>query len=669
MKRIVSLVLVALMLLAIVPFAAFNAEAATFTHLTNVAKGKTVITSRTNKGIISAYHPINCNTSLTDGKYTGDISGATIANNSWFAFQTYTNTETTGSYGTIGSAIIDLEAAYDLHSVMVHLGNHTTTLTNGTSFTAKADKVEVFVSNNANGPFTYAGTCDTTVNKGNYWARILLDSINARYVKIAITINTPNVGVHYAILDEIEIYTQEHTEIANPVNTTVRIGSFNIAHVGQFTFTKANLDSLANDILSADLDIVGLQEAVCGIFSKGTSNERYIDSVAELKARTGYEYCYYINWDDTSNTGLGIMSRYPIANLGQGTIVKTPIWSISKDGDGAYNSKEYNTVPNYAASEKAGSDFLQFNVNGTIINFWNTHSRPADYAKSFTILDGTEENFIMLGDFNNPTYEALHDFKLANGVKLSDYTSIVNNHDNKIVTYPKDKKFMDNIFYTDDFRLLASGAVENFSGASDHFLMWAEFEIISNENIVAPDDDVVVPMTNLALNKTVTTSRTNAGVTSAWQPIKCNASLTDGIASDKITASSIGDNTWFAFQTYANTETTGSFGTVGTAIVDLEKVSDIDSVRVHLANINITLSNGAVFNPKATKVEVLVSNTKNGNYTSVGSVNTSSKNGSFWAEIDLNNVSARYVKLAITVNAPDQSAYYAILNEIQVIGK
>ncbi len=838
MKRIISLALVALMILALVPFAAFNTNAATFTHLTNVAKGKTVTTSRTNKGVVSAYHPINCDTDLTDGKYTGDISGTTIANNSWFAFQTYANTETTGSYGKVGTAIIDLEETYGLHSVMVHLANYTTTLTNGASFTTKTDKVQVYVSDNANGPFTYVGSCDTTVNKGNYWARIMLGNVNARYVKVAITINTPNVGAHYALLDEIEVYTQEHTEIADPVNTTVRIGSFNIAHVGQYTFTKANLDSLANDILAADLDIVGLQEAVCGIFGAGTANEKYIDSLAELKARTGYPYVYYFNWDDTSNTGWGVMSKYPLVNLNnpdndiESTLVKAPIWSLTTNSDHYYSEKQYNSIPNYSIKETAGSDFIQIDVEGTIINFWNTHSRPADYAKSFALLDGTEENFIMLGDFNNPVYEALSEFELSNGVKLGDFTSLVNNYENKIVTYPKDKKFMDNIFYTDDFRLLASGAIENFSGASDHFLLWAEFEITPKKNLVIGSDyksvdaegndistsrgytasltdgkfdfpvvswlknpatgaynfndgnwfgyfqnsgtteqncpsgtgyvifdlgdvydvneiDVFVPNAadlqpksvrfatsvdgvnygvfvtlgdgvahdngkwltstntlrgryvkvevtvirfwglfnevriygdkvedinapvvkvpvNVAKGKTVTTSRTNAGVTSAYHPIKCNAALTDGKVSNDISATAIGNDSWFAFQTYANTETTGSYGTVGSAVIDLGNSYELTSVRVHLANLNLTLSNGTAFNPSALKVEILVSDSANGEYTSVGSYDCSDKNGAFWADINVEGVQATYVKVAVTIETPNVGAYYAILNEIEV---
>ncbi len=174
---------------------------------------------------------------------------------------------------------------------------------------------------------------------------------------------------------------------------------------------------------------------------------------------------------------------------------------------------------------------------------------------------------------------------------------------------------------------------------------------------------------NVALGKTVTTSRTNTGVTSAYQPITCNANLTDGIASNTVTAASINNNTWFAFQTYANTEVNaGEFGTVGTAVIDLEAVHTLEQVKIHLANVSTTLTNGTAFSAKALKIEVLVSDSLNGTYTSVGSYDCSGSNGVFWASVNLSDVQARYVKVAVTVNAPSAAAYYAILNEIEVYG-
>ena len=257
----------------------------------------------------------------------------------------------------------------------------------------------------------------------------------------------------------------------------IRIASYNIAHVGQYNFTKENYDELANIINSQNLDIVGVQEAVCGIFGKGKPDERFTDSLAELAARTGHEYAYYLGWEDASNTGWGILSKYPIKNIDQGTLKNAPIKSISAVGDHFYNENEKNTVPNLSFSTKAGGDVVEFDVNGKTVNFWVTHTAPKKYETAFGHITAEEENFIMVGDFNNPAYTDLTDFVLSNGKTLGSNMSLVNNDNNKLITFPRDQKFMDNILYTDDFNLLSSGVVENDKGVSDHYLIWAEFEI------------------------------------------------------------------------------------------------------------------------------------------------------------------------------------------------
>ncbi len=259
----------------------------------------------------------------------------------------------------------------------------------------------------------------------------------------------------------------------------LRIASYNIAHVGQYNFTKENYDELARIINSQNLDIVGLQEAVVGIFGKDTPNERFTDSLAQLMSRTGHKYAYYIGWDDPSNTGWGILSNYPIANIGKGTIVNAPIESISAVGDHYYNENEKNTVPNLSVTTTNGSNLIEFDIEGEPLKFWVTHTSPAKYQTAFGHITAQEENFIMLGDFNNPAFTDLSDFVLSNGKTLGSNMSLVNNEENKMITFPRDQKFMDNILYTtEDFRLLDSGVVETESTVSDHYLIWAEFEFL-----------------------------------------------------------------------------------------------------------------------------------------------------------------------------------------------
>ncbi len=269
----------------------------------------------------------------------------------------------------------------------------------------------------------------------------------------------------------------ETSNDSTPTGKKLRIASYNIAHVGQYNFTKENYDELARIINSQDLDIVGLQEAVVGIFGKGGANERFTDSLAELMSRTGHKYAYYLGWDDPSNTGWGILSKYPIANIDKGSIVNAPIEYISTAGDHYYNENEKNTVPNLNLSSTKGSNLIEFDIDGEPLNFWVTHTSPAKFETAFGHITAEEENFIMLGDFNNPAFTDLSDFVLSNGKTLGSNMSLVNNEENKMITFPRDQKFMDNILYTtDDFRLLDSGVVETESTVSDHFLIWAEFE-------------------------------------------------------------------------------------------------------------------------------------------------------------------------------------------------
>lgn len=282
--------------------------------------------------------------------------------------------------------------------------------------------------------------------------------------------------------------SSENTEISDNSDIsdfvepkTIRVASYNIAHVGQYTFTDANYNAIAENILASDADVVGIQEAVCGIFGASYGNPRFTDSLARLKELTGYEYVYYLGWDDESNTAGGILSKYPITNLGSGSLTEASIESLTTASDHYFNENEKNTIANYNAPFTAGSDVLELDVNGETVRFWSAHSKPANYAVSFALLDGSEDSFIMVGDFNNPVYTDLTDFALANGTTLGSYMSLVNNEDNKLITFPRDQKFMDNILYTsDDFVLLDSGVVESESTASDHYLIWAEFQIGTN---------------------------------------------------------------------------------------------------------------------------------------------------------------------------------------------
>ncbi len=277
---------------------------------------------------------------------------------------------------------------------------------------------------------------------------------------------------------DIKDITSQESSSSQPETKKIKIASYNIAHVGQYNFTEQNYQDLADVILSEDIDVIGIQEAVCGIFGANYGNPRFTDSLAKLKALTGYEYVYYLGWDDVSNACGGILSKYPIVNLGKGSLTEASIESLTTGNDHYFNDSEKNTIMNYNAPTTAGSNVLELDVNGEAVRFWNAHSRPASYGESFALLTGDEDKFIMVGDFNNPAYTDLTEFTLGSGKTLGSYMSLVNNENNKLITFPRDQKFMDNILYTtDDFTLLNSGVVTTESAVSDHYFIWAEFEI------------------------------------------------------------------------------------------------------------------------------------------------------------------------------------------------
>lgn len=171
-----------------------------------------------------------------------------------------------------------------------------------------------------------------------------------------------------------ETETESETEFPNaPV--TLRVGTFNIqngAGVGH------NFRILAEDILSAGLDIVGLQEV-----DLNTSRNKNQDTMKKLSEYTGYTYYEYAPNIDFSGGkyGTGILSKYPI--LSYETV-------LMPSGGGEQRSYGHAVIE----------------VQGVQIDFYNTHlSWTETSARSQQMrLIGREVSgkdlFILTGDFN-----------------------------------------------------------------------------------------------------------------------------------------------------------------------------------------------------------------------------------------------------------------------------
>lgn len=250
-----------------------------------------------------------------------------------------------------------------------------------------------------------------------------------------------------------EVTTAETTaEVTTEDGTylTLRIGSYNIANGRQVAHS---MRIIAEDILAQNLDIVGIQEV--DRFAKRSS---YIDTMKLLSKFTGYEYYYYtktINIDGDAakygqegEYGTGILSKYPILES------ESTLLSSGKHEQRAYG-------------------YAKIDVNGTIINFFNTHLSYEDYAtrtKQFTELAERLKdvpNCILTGDFNIDGF--------SNYVPLMDFMKLACKYAGHPVTFPSKGTTIDNILYSNEFKLGDVDSVKN--NHSDHYLLWAELKL------------------------------------------------------------------------------------------------------------------------------------------------------------------------------------------------
>lgn len=175
--------------------------------LENVALHKTCVFSRIQDPLISEFSPISFDQSLTDGN--ADLTNPiNPENNSWWAFQTYYNTQiASDNYGTIGTATIDLGKVYNICKAKVCLAN-ANIVKDSYSFTSR-EPVRVSLLLSVDGEvYNSVGDFETKSDENiAYWCEIYFSETAAQFARIEIVIDAPNDAAHYALINEVEIYT------------------------------------------------------------------------------------------------------------------------------------------------------------------------------------------------------------------------------------------------------------------------------------------------------------------------------------------------------------------------------------------------------------------------------------------------------------------------------
>lgn len=239
-----------------------------------------------------------------------------------------------------------------------------------------------------------------------------------------------------------------------PAVTKLRIGTYNIANGREIDH---DMQIIANDIVEQGLDIVGLQEV-----DRNSSRSKNLDTIAVLSELTGYKYYTYVKCLDMSTIGLdgdygtAILSKYPIIETGETEL---------NPGDRV---------------ERRMLGYAKIDVNGTIINFYNTHLTISDdvirkymeFPKLVEALEGVE-NCFLTGDFN------VDGFAEFDG--LAAFMGLTNNPERDIITCPDEEmRRIDNIIYSADFTIDPDSVGIRENNHSDHYMLYADFIINAN---------------------------------------------------------------------------------------------------------------------------------------------------------------------------------------------
>ncbi len=240
--------------------------------------------------------------------------------------------------------------------------------------------------------------------------------------------------------EEVTTEEPETTKEETQMPKTLRIGSYNIKHAAD---ANLNLNTIAQVIKNANLDIVGLQE-----IDYKTTRSNKVDQPAKLAEYTDMPYYIFVRGIDYQGGQYGtlILSKYPIISS---EVIPLESWD----------------------KEARSLGHAVIDIGGKQIDFFNTHLSYEDRSlrglQFFEVSEKLDlcEDFILTGDFNTADFS---EFTILGG-------NLINDTFRKYPTFPGSNSSIDNIVYSDAFKEVSSGTVTQ--SYSDHYMLWAEFEL------------------------------------------------------------------------------------------------------------------------------------------------------------------------------------------------
>ena len=227
--------------------------------------------------------------------------------------------------------------------------------------------------------------------------------------------------------------------VTGPENepVTLRVATYNVKHAAE------GVAKIAGVLKEADADIVGIQEV--DYLNSRSPNQ---DQPKLIAKAAGYEYYKFTPAIDYKGGkyGTAILSKYPIDSF--------EVTKLDAKGQ-----------------EGRAIGHAVIDVGGVKVDFFNTHLsfeeksiRTGQFEDVAAMLEKCG-HFILTADFNTQDFS---EFSVLGA------SVMVNRADSRHVTFPGGSSAIDNILTSSGFTELKTETI--VSDASDHYLMWTEFE-------------------------------------------------------------------------------------------------------------------------------------------------------------------------------------------------
>ncbi len=292
-----------------------------------------------------------------------------------------------------------------------------------------------------------------------------------------------------------------------------RMGTYNILEGGYYEQSadgakQPTFDLIAQDIATADLDVICLQEIENNSYMSGGIDDVLGTIASKLKTKTGKTY-YYQFGQVTSGTytqeKINELTNQLNSNESWGRPLGVTVGDTWTNGVGILSiypiqSSQVHFLTEGTAPNNRGFLECVLNVNGRDIPVYATHCEQGiiktQMREMYEIVKD-KRVFLIGGDFNYPgNLNQFSDIRIA----FNHSITIANNAENAMDTTVKYRDTdSDGVHYFDNILAKTGVTIKNvtakITGHSDHKLLYADITVPADDKLLPPSIEMTSPVT------------------------------------------------------------------------------------------------------------------------------------------------------------------------------